>query len=104
MLKAVAASPHRRALWEIMLRLWRRTCPTVLLMRFLWLYTMLGRRGTADDLQGPNRRQALTILHTSICNKAGHCDFTGRMLTSPVRPGPETSRPGPARPDGFPKL
>ena len=55
------------------------------------------RRGTADDLQGPSRRQALTILHTSICDKAGHCDFTGRMLTSPLRPGPETSRPGPAR-------
>jgi len=60
---------------------------------------MLGRRGTADDLQGSSRRQALTILHTSVCDKAGHCDFTGRMLTRPVRPGPETSRPGPARSD-----
>ena len=59
--------------------------------------TTLGRRGTTDALQGPSRRQALTILHTSICDKAGHCDFTGRMLTSPVRPGPETSRPGPCR-------
>jgi len=53
------------------------------------------RRGTADDLQGPSRHQALTILHTSICDKAGHCDFTGRMLTSPVRPRNFSARPGP---------
>jgi len=80
------------------------TSPTVLLMRFLWLYDDDAALQSADDLQGPSRRQALTILHTSICDKAGQCDFTGRMLTSPVRFGPETSRPGPARPDGFSKL
>jgi len=50
------------------------------------------RRGTAADLQGPNRHQALTIIYSSVntvWDKAGHyCDFTGCMLTSPARLGP----------------
>jgi len=48
MLKAVAASPHRRSLWEIMLRLWRRTSPRVLLMRF---FMALRRRSDDAALQ-----------------------------------------------------
>jgi len=82
-----------RALWEIMLRLWRRTSPTVLLMRFLWLYD---RSDDASLQTIYSRRQALTILHASICDKAGHCNFTA--VCWPARPGQETSRPGPTGP------
>jgi len=68
------------------------------LMRFLWLYD--------DDAALQTIYRALIAIKlwqlynsvNTVWDKAGHyCDFTGCMLTSPARPGPVISWPGPAR-------